>query len=95
MKLLDLLMFAALSCLLLLIVREASAADLSCRIAQTDTTIIVSTPLRKYTHTTVTERGQTRTLHVQDTLIPSSVDDYVSYTDGKNRVTYWMDCERL
>lgn len=96
MKRMDFLLTAALMGLLLLAVKEASAYDLSCKVADNpDSVVIISTPDRAYSSTVRLEDGRIRTLRVKDTLQLSEVDDYASYTDGKNRVTYWMKCERF
>lgn len=94
MRRIDLLIFVALLGLILLGVKEACAYDLDCKLPSGES-LIISTPYRTFSSTITTDKGQLRTVRIVDTLSPSKVDDYATYTDGKHRVTYWLECERF
>jgi predicted membrane-bound spermidine synthase len=96
MKRFDILFYIAISLGLLTLAAGARASDLVCTSTEpAKTQFVVSTTYRDYKQVIVNEAGLERTLRIKDTLQPSEIDDYVSYFDGKYKVSYSLECERL
>lgn len=91
----QLLTLVLLGCLLSMCCHTALAYDVVCKSSKDGEALVVHSPSRSYMSTSTLESGLQRTIKVKDVVYGSEVDDYVSYYDGKYRVSYSLKCEML
>lgn len=91
----QLLTLVLLGCLLSMCCHNALAYDVVCTSGKDGSIIVIHSEARGYLSTGTVESGLQRTIKVKDMVYGSEADDYVSYYDGKYRVSYSLKCEML
>lgn len=93
---LQLALYLVISGVLLILAKEAAAYDLQCSVMhKEDVKHVLGTDKRQYLLKFVSDEGLKTTIFVKDMLVPSQVEDYVKYTNGKETMTYALHCEKF
>ena len=57
--------------------------------------IVISSSSRTFDSVQKLDSGKLRRVFVKDMIVPTEVDDYVVYEQGKHRITYPLKCHKL